>query len=325
MKKVSMPDNSVKLTQEVLTDFIWKLVQWEALEIEEVDGELLIPYLMNDGVECYLKLTGALMLGPEPDATVQITPVEHQDQKGLVLHQNSGNIITIWYKEALLCRYCYQYHMIGHCWRKKPGEEQIRRLVNLICVLHDKRTYLGEEYCEEEEVFLADLAEFPPVLYFTPINESILDWYPDSLKGIEAAEKIASLCQDISLEKEIQNYKNSYQKQKVGEKQTRKLAYVLLMEEHACFWKKIREWMEDASMRLPVRDYGEEGNQKREAARQSMVESYRIRGFEGDFPYMKKQEREVFFFEEQPFTVLEEEDYEYKVIAVELRRVLSEI
>ncbi|MCQ2508376.1 MAG: DUF3878 family protein, partial [Dorea sp.] len=332
---------------------------------ETKDKRILIPYLMNDAVECYLAFSGASLRGPlDPtrgwdDGPVDTVPetralmdtfteqiyqeeiltdniqlVSHQDHYGMVIHQLSGNVATLWYKQMSLEVNCYQYHLIGHRWRREPGEEYIRRLVNLICVLHDKRTYLGDVYCCDIELLLSNLAEFPPVLFYTPINESILGWYPESAEGIETALYLAKRCQDSELVRLILSYENAFAKGKNLRRVMEKVTGALGEPEHFPLWQLVFELMTKACEELPGRDYGPEKNGIVRAKREALVSEYRAKEYVGDFPYMTKTvladsgevnqvekltfPKEVYFFEEQPFTLLEEEDYEYQVFALEL-------
>lgn len=317
------------LPAQRLEELLQRLIEWDALEIcrDAENREILIPYVMNDAVEYYLCLTEASMHGEldgetEKDTSVEL--VQNDNVYGLIFRQSSGNTVSIWYGAAYENIHCYQYHLIGHAWRREKGEEYIRRLVNLICVLHDKKTYLGSVYCAETESLIADLAEFAPVLYFTPINESLLEWYPESLDGIEAAGKLAGDAEDTRLQKEIIQYANLFRKGKIGQKQIQRMAGLLLQREHTGFWRCLDEKIRQASARLPVRDYGAEAEKHVEGVRRRIVAGYRKKGFQGEYPCLShrtadgKSDRELVFVEEQPFSVLESHDFKYRIFSLNI-------
>ena len=191
-------------------------------------------------------------------------------------------------------------------------------------MLHDKKTYLGSAYCDETESWIADLAEFAPVLYFTPINESLLEWYPESPDGIEAAGKLAGEAEDIPLQKEIIQYANLFRKGKIRQKQIQRMAGLLLQREHTGFWLCLDEKIRQASLRLPARDYGAEAEKHVEEARRQIVAAYRAKGFQGDYPCLfyrtadGKPERELVFVEEQPFSVMESHDFKYRIFSLNI-------
>lgn len=316
-----------RLSEESLGELLWCLIDWDALELctGTEKGEVLIPYVMNDAVESYLRLTGCAVHGElngEPEDGISLEMVQSGDTKGLILRQQSGNMVSLWYDEAYQVVNCYQYHLIGHGWRQEKGEEYIRRLVNLICVLHDKMTYLGLEYVSETERLLASLAEFPPVLYFTPINESILDWYPKSAAGIEAMRKLAVQAEDGSFLEELSGYENLFRKGKVRQKQTQRMAGSLLRKEHAGLWRLMDEKLCQASLAHEPRDYGSDMAARVAEVRQRLTDDCRANGFQGEYPYLfwknpdGNTEKELIFVEEQPFSVMESPDFEYRIYSM---------
>lgn len=307
-----------KITEDQLYRMLERLIEWDALEIcmDHEKKEVLIPYLMNDATEYYLQFCECVVQGKleEEMEDAYIEFVHNHSAHGLIIRQKSGNIVTIWYKDVFEELNCYQYHLIGHAWRRKPGEEFIRRLVNLICVIHDKVNYLGEGKCNSLERKIGYLAEFAPILYFTPINESVLEWYPESEKGIESAKWLAEEANDRVLVEEILKYEKLFLKGKMKPKQLKITAGKF--QYSSKIWLALHEKICEASLQYPARNYESDMNLKIEKMRDEVVERYEKIGFSGEFPKLKSSNQEIYFIEEHPFTILESEDYKYRIFSM---------
>lgn len=275
------------LDRTSLEMLVEELCGWDAMELifqpmqeKEKRGLVLIPYVMNDAVECFLELTDASVKGVwnpefEGDVTYHLTENE-EGRNGLFLYQGDENVTSIWFGEAFRHLNCYQYHNIGHMWRKEAGEEHLRRLVHLICVIHDKWNYLGAEACNEEEMQLYALAEFSPLRYWTPINESILKWYGDSKEGAGAFVKLAGEIGDDELVREGQKYLTAVSQDKVPEHQMVRLA------------KKLAE------------------------------PDFLEKGYTGQYPVLENAYEWIHLVEEQPFTVMESDDYQFQIMELHI-------
>lgn len=331
------------------------LLKWEALEIccFPEKKEVLIPYCMNDGVEDYIGFTGCRIMG-NPEPVVPVTSVDFVENEsasgeavstkgsGVIFRTGEGSVVTVWYEDCFRETCCFQYHRIGHGWRKTHGEEYIRRLVNLICVMHDKMSFLGEENCSQTEIKIARLAEFAPVIYYTPINESILEWYSESMEGIfafsELLEELKAETENIhiretvgarelaSLIRKTEEYTKVFARDmlkdtvnvKARERQIRKFAELLLKKEYSGIWKLISDKIDEVSLECEVRDYGEEENIRITALRSQVAARYKESGFTGDYPVMRKGTTEVTFVEEHPFTIMEAENYKFKIFSIKV-------
>lgn len=317
------------ISRRELHELLDQIILWDALElcqgIDEMSKEsvLYIPYLMNDAVEYYIELRNYKMEGnlSGRNKNLEIHRIEDHVPMGFRIHctedgDQENEDVIVWYQEAYLHIHCYQYHLIGHDWRKERGESFQRRLVNLICVIHDKRTYLGDMACSELEDWLADLAEFPPFLYYTPINKSILDWYPDSYEGIEAARLFAG--NNAKLLDVIDAYEEKYESVGITLDEIEMYAKELLKKEYKDFWYKIQDAIMQASLCYEERPYNKEVKDAIINHRQSMESYYKKKGYDGSYPYMTysdspltQSSHEIYFVEQHPFTVLEWEDYPY--------------
>lgn len=314
--------NSYELQDKDFVKYMKRLILVGALELcsQYREREVLIPYLMNDAVEQYISLKECKMIG-ELDAEdiedTEIELVDYKDMKGCILRQPHHNIVNLWYKSAQMTTACYQYHRIGHAWRKEPGEEYIRRLVNLICVLHDKCYYLKKEYYSVEEEEIGLLAECSPIIYFTPINEPIIDWYPESIDGVRQLEKLADSLQLSLLTERIRKYKVLVEKGKRKYKHAQKLAEELIKPANQILWEEIAKRIYSASVLLDERDYGEEMNASIACYRQKVEKKLWQEGYRGQYPVFVNEDGDIVeCVEEHPFTILEEDHYDFKIFCM---------
>lgn len=178
--KKEMPDSYRKLAE---------IIKCQALEVcwknsQNGEKQTCIPYMMNDALECYLilencRITGAYL--PHCKEKTEAYLTEHNGSVGLVVKQGEDNVFTLWFEEITEHLACYQYHEIGHFWVQ--GMEQWRQLVYMIGTIYDKYEYLGEEVCTEKELELIPLMEFAPFRAWSPVGNSLEDWYTDTITG----------------------------------------------------------------------------------------------------------------------------------------------
>ena len=157
---------------------------------ELLDGFRLV-YLMNDAVESFLVFQNARMTGTylkdyegEIEAELRICEsrtnqkiaesedaynkrkvhIENQETKEYVLVLRQGDsVCTLFFDDLVEEVHLYDYGDIGHFWVR--GYEYLRQLEYKCAILRDKLTYMGEAYCNETEIKLAVLANFPPLNY----------------------------------------------------------------------------------------------------------------------------------------------------------------
>lgn len=321
------------ISKEEAEELLESLVELEAVELQilnEKEGQkkglVRFPYMMNDAVEYYLELQNCTVRGEwdADDSVEDFSFVKSDSSEGLILRQFSGNTITIWYERIFRVAECYQYHRIGHKWREAAGEENLRRIVNLLCVMHDKVHYLGGMFCNEAEKELYELAEFGPLRYYSPINESILEWYPETEAGAQAMIRLALKAGDEAYRKLAEKYLEEIRTGKHLNKRISSLAKELIRKEHYGIYQTLCEEIEKASIQWKVRNYGQKRNQEIAAYRERMEEKYHTLGYEGTYPVMEKEISKGFgketsvveFVEEHPFTVLEYEDYEFRIFSM---------
>ncbi len=282
------------LSQQQLQEKIAALQEVDALEISsgqmDEKGRLYIPYMMNDAIEDYLVLT-----------------------KPEIRMDGNGKVRTV---EAAGCteyRTCYQYHLIGHFWRK--GQEEWRRLVNTIGTLYDKQSFIGEEVCSDKERELIPLMGFAPFRFFSPVNDWDLDEiYPDSKEGLDRAAELAVEAGDSSFLKMILQYYND-----PSAFMTRRLADELASGRHEALYHLLDEKITQASIQYEMRSYGRVKNRRISAMRRQICEMLKEKGFDGIYPHFHNADRTrlITAYEEHPFTVLEDEGFSFGIQLME--------
>lgn len=275
----------------------------------EQGAEYYIPYMMNDAVESYLILKNCRMVGQYLAKTQlyqEMQLASDGDGYVLVVRQGKENAFTLYFKEIEEKISCYRYHEIGHFWVE--GQEQWRQLVYMLGTIHDKYEYLGSEVCNTKEMELLKLAEFSPLREWSPIHESLEEYYPETLEGIEAMRKLAEEAGDITYLRFISLYeklpcrllRNILKKELT--KPRREELYLLLHQ-------KISE----ASGVYPDREYPEEISESMQNVRKQLESDLKTKGFTGNYPVFTKGDIRILATEELPFTIMEWEEYRFRI------------
>lgn len=303
--KKEMPDVYKKLAE---------IIKCQALEVcwkngENGEKQICIPYMMNDALECYLILEDCRITGvylPHCKEKIEAYLTEHQGSIGLVVKQGKDNVFTLWFEEISEHLECYQYHEIGHFWVQ--GMEQWRQLVYMIGTIYDKYEYLGEEVCTEKELELIPLMEFAPFRAWSPIGNSLEDWYTDTITGVETMKKMALLADEEGFGKLL----DKYQKHPVIRLE-KKIEKFLTGKTGAGVYQVIYQKVCEASSQYPKRDYGKEMNEKIERQRQETINALKQKGFIGQYPHFHRGTMQVVATEEHPFTIFESEDFVFRI------------
>ncbi len=266
-----------------------------------------VPYMMNDAVEDYLILRNCRMIGTYIADTELFQEAQiAKDESGYVLavRQGEENAFTLYFETIEECVKCYQYHQIGHFWVK--GQEQWRQLMYMIGTIHDKYTFLGDAFCNEEELRLLHLAEFAPFRYWSPIHDSLEESYPETEEGIAAMEFFAKEAGDTAYANWIRLYRRCPKLWKV-------LANQLLNPKREALYQLIYEKVKKASFGYPEREYEAEIQKQIEEKRKAAVDELKARGFFGTYPEFEKGCQKILVTEEHPFTILEWNHYKFKI------------
>ena len=293
------------LSDRELNEWLSRLCDDGALEmIPGNDNEILVPLIMNDAAEVYCILRDVLIPGVLPEdlsEAVKIKPVSREGRKGLLVENASGIMTTIWYRDCLYREELYQYHRIMHCWM--PGNEHMRMLVYMIGTMRDKYEYLGEGSCNEIEKSLMPLLEYRPFRYFSPIDQNLDAWYPDTRQGYQAVEEAAVAAGEnelISLMR-IGRLSGKLMDKRIAEQIAASRDLFGLIYKRICA----------ASEGYAERCYGDAEEamirQKRKEAEKKLLSN----GFKGSYPVYSKKEIQAVVFEEHPFTVPGMDDMEF--------------
>ncbi|SDB03741.1 DUF3878 family protein [Eubacterium oxidoreducens] len=297
---------------------IYNLIDCDALEIYASGTKLLIPYMMNDAVECYFSFEDVMTQGEwdnDNNEVNSISLVEGKKRKGIIF-RCPGNVYTIWYGACTEHKHLYQYHRIGHFWVE--GYERWRRLVYLIGTLHDKYNFMGEEACNEQEMALIPLMGYAPFRFFSPIRESLSEFYDNTMEGIEQMHKIALHIGADDYIKQLKAYEGQFRQEKLSPR---------LIKRHAMNLVKRRDiltYLEKAivlaSSPYEQRVYEKQEQEQMEQMRQDCLYRYRTLGYRGDYPLLEKDGRKIMFYEEHPYVMqeLEYEDFTFQIHAIEL-------
>ncbi|MGN0205050.1 MAG: DUF3878 family protein [Coprococcus sp.] len=178
--------------------------QFELLPDEDSDNIRLV-YLMNDAVESFLvfhdaELTGSYQSDFQGELWASLE--KSGDRYVLIVHQDD-TVCTLFFKDLTLEVHLFNYGKTGHFWVK--GYEYLRQLEYRIAILRDKREYLGEDFCSEEEMQLSYLTEFPPLNFccYPAVPDQYLvpsyPWWQVSGEALDVMKDLAGEAGDQSL------------------------------------------------------------------------------------------------------------------------------
>ncbi|MCR5666466.1 MAG: DUF3878 family protein [Eubacterium sp.] len=294
------------------------LIECQALEIYQHGDELIIPYMMNDAVECYITFSDVTVKGEwdnDADDVTGVSLTTNGERNGLIFRR-PGNVFTVWYSTYEKHTHLYQYHRIGHFWVQ--GFERWRRLVYLIGTLHDKYNFMGEDACNELELKLIPLMGYAPFRFFSPIKESLALYYENTAEGIEAISEIADKVGAGNYKQSIKTYKNAFESQKLNPGLIKRNA--LHMTRHTKILDYLETCIREASLPYEERVYEPKEEQQMQQMRQDCLQEYLAQGYCGDYPLLEKNGKKVIFYEEHPYVMheLEYEDFTFQIHPVEL-------
>lgn len=272
-------------------------------------NDYYVPYMMNDALEYYLILRNCRLIGEyihDAKLLQEMQFAENENGYVLVVRQGSENVFTLHFERIEESIQCYQYHAIGHFWVK--GQEQWRQLVYMIGTMYDKYEYLGEAVCNEKEIELLKLVGFAPFREWSPIHESLEEHYPETYEGIKIMENLAREAEDIGYLRWILVYRYFPCKMLRNILQKK-----LLHPKRENLYSLICRKVEEASVSYPKRKYGKEITKEIEAARERLQKEFERKGFSGTYPEYEKGDTKILVTEEHPFTILEWDDYKFRM------------
>ena len=290
-----------------------EVLDYEAFELCEVEQNTMdrfIPYMMNDAVECYLILKNVRIQGfydkKLKDEKIWAELLREGDSYALLVHQGEDHVFSLWFQEIEKRQQCYQYHNIGHFWVK--GQEQWRQLVYMVGTMEDKYRYLGSEVCNPAEEKLRQLIHFAPFRRWSPIEDLMEEQYPETVEGIQCMMELAAEAED----REYLRWLRFYEKHPGGKLEvllSKKLLSPKRQKLYCMLYEKIRE----ASKAYQERSYGKSMDALIMRKREMLEENLRADGYHGSYPEYQKKGNYILVTEEQPFTILEWEDYGFRM------------
>lgn len=233
--------------------------QFELL-LPEADsqGSIRLVYLMNDAVESFLVFHHAELTGvyqPDYQGDIRGFLERSGDRYVLIIHQGD-QVCTLFFQNLTLETHLFNYGKTGHFWVK--GYEYLRQLEYRIAILRDKREYLGEEFCSEEERRLSCLAKFPPLNFccYPAVPDKYLvpscSWWQVSEAALDEMKALTEEAGDQSLKRWITLY--ACFPRKIIAKQ---IARLLHMVKHAKVVDLIEEKLSHAADVYPDRVFEE--------------------------------------------------------------------
>lgn len=310
MKKLEISELQ-KLTDEIIS--------CEAFELHKISAEngtqdYYIPYMMNDALECFLILKNGRMVGtyePENGSVVKAEVLKEENNTALILYQDGGFVCTLWFSEGFQELKCYRYDRIGHFW--VAGQEHWRRLVYIIGTIHDKYNYMGESVCSELEMQLLPLMEFAPFRAFSPIRESLDDYYRDSEEGYRTMLHFAEEAGDTAFLRLLRWYRLPL----AGKYCAGIIKAAMMRPGRQALYQTLFAAVEKASSSYPERTYEAALEEQKNRARERVSLNLKGKGFEGDYPLFQKAEEkkhiQILAMEEHPFTILESDKYRFRI------------
>lgn len=272
------------------------------------EDEYLIPYMMNDALEYYFVLKNCKMTGEyQSEVPVESVRMDQEEKRGvMVIRQENGNTFTLLFQEITEHARCYQYHSIGHFWVK--GQEHWRQLVYIIGTIYDKYDFFQDRFCSEREKELMYLITFAPFRRWSPISESLSEQYPTDRKGWEVMERLAREAKDRKYLRLLKLYRVlpfRWMEQV--------LSWRLTSPARQDLYEKIWKEVTAASEEYPDRDYGNALNGIIREKRCRLDEILKSQGFQGTYPIYYNEKTCIVAAEELPFTILEWDDFVFRI------------
>lgn len=291
----------MKDTIELLQDLL-EQHQFELLipENENTD-RLRLVYLMNDAVESFLVFVNAGITGLyQKDYEGELDYSLSREGQGYVLSVWQGkNVVTLFFRKLELEVHLYDYGEIGHFWVK--GYEYLRQLEYRIAIIRDKLEYLGEEFCTEEEICLAHLANFPPLNYccYPAVPEQYIvpgenPWMP-SEAAFKVMDNLSKETQDASLLRLLKLYKRL-----PYPFMARMVAGALHKRKHQAVVRLLTEKIKHAAGTYPDRSFGVEADNKLKELLEKAEQIKRNMS-------IRDQDIQVDILREEPFTTAQDD------------------
>lgn len=225
----------------------------------EGESDWAAAYLMNDAVESFLVFKDSVMTGKYIGTDVEQIPSVQMLEDGymLIVNQGNKNTFTIKFSRLELRTHLFNYGSMGHFWIK--GYEYLRQLEYQLADIRDKYRYLGEEVCNDTELVLMKLADFPPIKRFRSVPDKYYVPYPDCVyeEAVDYLIDIAESVGDKSMRRKLTAYKK-----RPSRLRSVQLAVMLGMKKHADFVDTIIVELREAASCYPQRIFSAEEQER---------------------------------------------------------------
>lgn len=267
-------------------------------------NEYRLVYLMNDAVESFLFFENGRLTGEyRSDYEGEVDTSLHRDGKEYVWIVTQGEtVFTLFFTNLILEVNLYDYGETGHFWVK--DYEYLRQMEYKSSILRDKRDYLGEVYCNESEMELAELTEFPPLNYCcypsAPEKYIVQRPHPWRLgrRALEVMRALACEAEDGSFLR-ILNFYHRFPFKIIA----KYIAVLLRRTDHAKVADLLNDKIKKAASVYPVRRYPKE----EQARYQKILDKAVLKCHE-----LQRKGLSVDIFREEPF-VAERDSIGFKV------------
>ena len=281
-----------------------ELLEQNQFELICQGPEIRLVYLMNDAAESFLVFQNAVMTGNyKKNYEGKLNASLNREEETYILSVYQGDtVVTLFFTDLMLDVRLYDYSGLGHFWVK--GYEYLRQLEYRIAILRDKRDYLGEEYCTQQEQKLAALADFPPLNYccYPAVPEKYLvprgEPWQVSEEAIAVMEELADEVHDRRMKRMLGFYRRH-----PNPFAAKKIARMLHRNAHAELTDLLTEKLCEAAAVYPVRSFGEEADRKYAQIIKQAQERQEL---------LKRQGRDSVLLLEQPF-VTAADDMKFQV------------
>lgn len=281
-----------------------ELLEQNQFELICQGPEIRLVYLMNDAAESFLVFQNAVMTGNyKKNYEGKLNASLNREEETYILSVYQGDtVVTLFFTDLMLDVRLYDYSGLGHFWVK--GYEYLRQLEYRIAILRDKRDYLGEEYCTQQEQKLAALADFPPLNYccYPAVPEKYIvprgEPWQVSEEAIAVMEELADEVHDRRMKRMLGFYRRH-----PNPFAAKKIARMLHRNAHAELTDLLTEKLCEAVAVYPVRSFGEEADRKYAQIIKQAQERQEL---------LKRQGRDSVLLLEQPF-VTAADDMKFQV------------
>lgn len=153
-----------------------------------------------------------------------------------------------------------------------------------------------------------NLIRFTPFREWSPIWESLEEQYPNADVGVNVMEELAMTAGDKSYLRFLKLYRYF-----PFRCMTYLLRRQLLSPKRKKLYNLIYQKIESASEQYPERDYGPTLNAEIEQIRQHVSQILFNEGYTGKYPFYRKGNIQIIAAEEHPFTIMEQEAFQFRV------------